>query len=247
MCKYVDKVFPKESAKSERNIDRKVVEDALRQAEEIRKYEISLYWKRANYYVILLGAVVVGIVNVLGRYGKLNNVVLLLLAVAGAFIAWGWCFATMGSKFWQCNWEAHVDFLEKEMGTKLHGVILHKNKIGFLADGPYSVSKINQSISLITAMAMSLFLFVVIIRLFFCDICIQKNFLTLIDNVWVARIAGIILTIAVLVLYKCVFIKCIKSDFADAIKDENKSPNWISTAIENGYQAIEVNSKESNK
>lgn len=40
--------------------DREVHKEALKQAYEIRKFEIELYWKRATYFWTFLGASFVG-------------------------------------------------------------------------------------------------------------------------------------------------------------------------------------------
>jgi len=48
-----------------------------------------------------------------------------------------------GSKFWQQNWEAHIDILEKEISGPLYKTLNYRNSKPI-----YSVSKINEKVSM---------------------------------------------------------------------------------------------------
>ena len=79
-----------------------------------------------------------------------------LLANLGIVFSFGWLCVNRGSKFWQENWEFHLDMLEDKIDGPLYKVVISRHRpVGterffhFLA-GPtkFSVSKINQLISL---------------------------------------------------------------------------------------------------
>jgi hypothetical protein len=60
----------------------------------------------------------------------------------GALTAVANYFSASGSKFWQENWERHIDMLEDEFEGRLHKTVwLSEGKVS------YSVSGINQSLS----------------------------------------------------------------------------------------------------
>lgn len=64
----------------------------------------------------------------------------------------GWYLANRGSKYWQKNWEEHVNFLEDiSIGPLFKTVLNPRNsKLHRISmEYPYSVSKINQILSLL--------------------------------------------------------------------------------------------------
>jgi hypothetical protein len=89
---------------------------ALDRAHDIRIFEIELYWKRAAYFwafqAIPFAAIALSV-----EHGTLHvGVPLLGAVVLGALTGTtGWLTAK-GSKFWQENWEAHVELLEGPSG-----------------------------------------------------------------------------------------------------------------------------------
>jgi hypothetical protein len=114
------------------------VKDALALAHEIRQFEIELYWKRAAYFWAfqLIAFTALGLVL---KDGEIKSFGLLLIAESiGVITAYAGYLTACGSKFWQENWEAHVDMLEKEMGVLLTQVIMCRTPPQF------SVSRINQ-------------------------------------------------------------------------------------------------------
>ncbi len=107
-------------------------------AHDIRQFEIELYWKRATYFWAfqLIAFTMLGL---LFRDGKVEHLGLLLIpAPIGVITALAGYLTARGSKFWQENWEAHVDLLEDETKERLTHVILCKRHQQF------SVSRINQ-------------------------------------------------------------------------------------------------------
>jgi hypothetical protein len=121
-------------------------EKALNRAYQLRTFEIEHYWKRANYFwgfqiVIFAAFGLIGkeIVNAPVRAAStehLWNVVLVALSVLGALTAVANFLSARGSKFWQQNWERHIDMLEDDIEGRLHKTI-------WLTMTPFSVSRVN--------------------------------------------------------------------------------------------------------
>ncbi len=132
-------------------------EKALIQALDIRKFEIDLYWKRAAYFWTFIGATFAGFIAVEASSASNKQDLAIILANLGFVFSFAWFCANKGSKFWQENWEKHVDVLEDDVTGPLYKVVLSRNtnisaldKVIDFATGPskISVSKINQLISL---------------------------------------------------------------------------------------------------
>lgn len=131
-------------------------EDALERALDIRKFEIELYWKRATYFWAFIGATFAGYLAVQASSYKQDLSV--ILSCLGVVFSFSWFLVNRGSKFWQENWEKHVDILEDKVNGPLYKVVLSRNvddftrreKVKDWITGPkaISVSKVNQLISL---------------------------------------------------------------------------------------------------
>lgn len=109
----------------------------LDRAHDIRKFEIELYWKRAAYFWAFQ-LVAFTILGFLLKDGKFDNEFLRIPATIGAVTALAGYLTAKGSKFWQENWEAHVDMLEGETEGRLTQVIVCRSSPQF------SVSRTNQ-------------------------------------------------------------------------------------------------------
>jgi hypothetical protein len=136
-------------------------EKALVQALDIRKFEIDLYWKRAAYFWTFIGATFAGYIAVEASNASNKQDLAIILANLGFVFSFAWFCANKGSKFWQENWEKHVDVLEDDVMGPLYKVVLSRNvsastyeRVVDFATGPskISVSKINQLISLYVSM-----------------------------------------------------------------------------------------------
>jgi len=132
--------------------DGTVKEEALKQALDIRKFEIELYWKRATYFWSLIAATFAG-------YFALSNsedqLLPLLISCIGLVLSVGWFQVNRGSKYWQSNWERHVDCLEDTITGPLYKTTINRSEYSiykFWEGYPYSVSRINQLISLFVAL-----------------------------------------------------------------------------------------------
>lgn len=130
---------------------------ALEQALDIRKFEIELYWKRASYFWTFIGATLAGYIAVAVSSAKDKADLLVVLSSLGLVFSFAWLLVNRGSKFWQENWENHVDLLEDQTIGPLFKIVLKRPKPNkprrwakhlLTGPSPFSVSKINQIVSL---------------------------------------------------------------------------------------------------
>lgn len=133
-------------------------EKALERAQDIRKFEIDLYWRRATYFWTFIGATFAGFIAIQASSAQNKQDLSVILSCLGVVFSFAWLCVNRGSKFWQENWEKHVDVLEDEVTGPLYKMVLSRNlddytraeKVRDWITGPsdLSVSKINQFISL---------------------------------------------------------------------------------------------------
>ena len=130
---------------------------ALLQALDIRKFEIELYWKRATYFWTFIGATMAGFLATQASTVANKQDLAVILACLGFVFSFAWFCVNRGSKYWQENWEKHVDILEDNVTGPLYKIVLSRNNEMSFKDnivhkltGPanISVSKVNQLISL---------------------------------------------------------------------------------------------------
>ena len=129
--------------------DRDRLKEAYERAHDIRKFEIELYWKRATFFWAFELVALGGFGTYYGKWLSTESTIgiciaLYLIALGGFIITYLWCCVLHGSKFWQENWEKHIDMLEEYFSGNLY-------KIGFTSNEkmPFSVSKISRYISYI--------------------------------------------------------------------------------------------------
>jgi hypothetical protein len=126
-------------------VDRVAQTAALDRAHELRKFEIENYWKRATYFWAfqLAAFTLFGLLWQMFAERKLERAALLVPTTLGAITAQvGWLTAK-GSKFWQENWEGHVDLLEQAREGRLTQVIINRR------GQQYSVSRVNEALMLL--------------------------------------------------------------------------------------------------
>jgi hypothetical protein len=133
-------------------------EEAFRQAVDIRKFEIDLYWKRATYFWTFIGAVFAGFAAVQAIGAESTKIALsVVTSCLGLVFAFSWLCVNRGSKRWQENWEFHTDLLEDRVVGPLYKIAIHhvpptglKGVLvqGAIGSGSFSVTRINQIISL---------------------------------------------------------------------------------------------------
>ncbi len=137
---------------------------ALEKAHEIRKFEIELYWKRTAYFWAIIAALFGGFLLMASKKDasspESTNYYLSLLAFTGFIFSYAWFLVNKGSKFWQENWEYHIDCLEDNITGPIHKTVLFRrdnNDIKKMKGMDYilspesiSVSKVNQLVALFT-------------------------------------------------------------------------------------------------
>lgn len=133
-------------------------QEVFKQILDIRKFEIELYWKRTAFFWTILGAIIAGYFLV---FSKLDSSVnshktLFSLANLGLVFSIGWYFVNRGSKYWQVNWEKHLDTIEDDIIGPLYKTTINKQYYGtkkqffkLVSPFPFSVSKINQVLNIV--------------------------------------------------------------------------------------------------
>ena len=141
--------------------DRPKRRSAFKRAHEIRTFEIDLYWKRATYFWALEVAVFVAFAAMWRTGGTGAQFLAVAFAGIGAITALVGYLSARGSKFWQENWEKHIDLLEVEFEGHFRTIWIAPKK-GL----QFSVSRLNENLSLIFFLFWSLlFLTVLFVRL----------------------------------------------------------------------------------
>lgn len=137
----------------------------LETAIDVRKFEIDLYWKRAAYFWTFIAAAFAGYgLTISTEHPTLELYKFqFVITCLGFILSYGWYLANKGSKFWQENWETHLNILEEDVIGALHKTIVYrKTFFDFLIPTKsyaVSVSKINQILSFfITLVWLSLIL-----------------------------------------------------------------------------------------
>jgi hypothetical protein len=129
---------------------------ALTTALDIRKFEIDLYWKRAQYFWVFIAASFAGYFWTLQQTDtreQLDNMTFIINCL-GITTTWAWYLVLRGSKYWQENWESHVDYLEDDFQGKLYKYvrsgksIKNSSESKYVRAYPFSVSKINILLSI---------------------------------------------------------------------------------------------------
>lgn len=116
---------------------------ALERAYALRSFEIELFWKRATYFWGYQAGIFAAFGLILSGDADLFRPMGVLLAMAGLFTALANLAASQGSKFWQENWENHIDMLEDEFEGRLHKTVWY----GERCCHP-SVSKVNRNLGI---------------------------------------------------------------------------------------------------
>lgn len=146
---------------------------ALHHALDTRKFEIELYWKHARSFWAFIGAAFAGYIAIqaLGSVNKQHPCI--LLACLGLVFSFAWYLASRGSRFRQENWDHHVDMLEDPITGPLHKVALSRppprglaERVERILTGPaaYSVSSINQILSVFVTVVWGVLLFAALPR-----------------------------------------------------------------------------------
>lgn len=135
--------------------DKEKTRAALNLALDTRKFEIGLYWQRFAYSWALIAAAFAGYFAILSAE-KLpdKEYFAFIVSCIGLTFTWAWFLINRGSKFWQENWENHVDSLENEIVGPLYKTILHRPanrpfiERHIMGPQAISVSRVNLTVSI---------------------------------------------------------------------------------------------------
>lgn len=112
---------------------RKQLRAALARAHHLRHFEIENYWRRATYAWAFQAAALVALGFALDKNADLTGAATAL----GALAALAATLTARGSRFWQRNWEAHVDLLETAFEGRLMQTVIDRQN-------SWSVSRVNE-------------------------------------------------------------------------------------------------------
>ncbi len=208
---YFSRLFSNEASQNNENTAAKDnaisdgrLKEAYMQAADIRKFEIELFWKRGTYYWAFILAAFTAHFALLGMLFStcsptmnqefslkklcelpgLSIFALSLTAFFCFFFSLAWTLVNKGSKFWQKNWEAHIDVLEEHVTGRLHETYLNtecdKNDFSScpldVKAYDYSVTKITMLTSILLSIVSFGLVMVYVVVLIFkgakcCDFC----------------------------------------------------------------------------
>lgn len=127
-----------------KKIDKARRQAALARSYELRSFEIEHFWKRATHFWGYQAGIFAAFGLLLSGRTEAALPHSTPIAVVGFFTALANLAAARGSKFWQENWEKHIDMLEDEFEGRLHKTVW--------LDGScchQSVSKVNRSLAIV--------------------------------------------------------------------------------------------------
>ena len=184
------KFFPNDKTSEKENMRF----NALKEAQDIRKFEIDLYWKRTGFFWAFITVIYTALFVVLCKYVDCSCKefpcnysflvpVISVLSGLGFFFSVAWHMVNKGSKFWQKNWETHVSLLERSEIGPLYDVYLNPETTGSrwnpTKEFDFSVTKVNM-------WASALFSIISFIGCIFCSIWLFKysnhNYISLIPS-----------------------------------------------------------------
>ncbi len=120
------------------------IERTLDRAHQTRNFEIELYWKRANYFWILQAAVFTAFglsISAENIEQNLKEILPIIFSCLGFLCAYAGYLSAQASKFWQKNWEKHIDMLEDQLEGHLYKTVwIDSNGV------KHSISNLNGSL-----------------------------------------------------------------------------------------------------
>ncbi|WP_148049885.1 MULTISPECIES: hypothetical protein [unclassified Enterobacter] len=111
------------------------IHSAFEKAHDIRKFEIGLYWQRSAYlwgFISVLTAVCAYCFTKLLDPISYNQKAIiafisLVTSLVGVVFSDMWVKLSSSSKYWQENWEYHINILEDYISGNLHKIHFHNN------------------------------------------------------------------------------------------------------------------------
>jgi hypothetical protein len=118
-----------------------LLEKAYEKAWANRNFEIDKFWTRAAYFwgfIVLIFGAYIAISTSDHAYRAIKMHLDLYLLLLGLLFSLAWLLNIFGSKSWQRNWEAHIDWLEDFVSGPIYKTIY------FSGNRFYSVSKLTE-------------------------------------------------------------------------------------------------------
>jgi hypothetical protein len=81
---------------------------------DTRNLEISLFWQRSNYFLVLNSALAVGFFNLKSQEYAF------LIAAFGLITSLLWFRVALGGKYWQSRWEQRLSVIESKIAPSLN-------------------------------------------------------------------------------------------------------------------------------
>jgi hypothetical protein len=167
-----------------------MAERAFEKAWAIRNFEIELYWKRATYFWAFIASAFVGYFGLVSAeaYRKpdgYQHAEVYFVICIGFLLSLAWLLTNRGSKQWQRNWEVHVDLLENDFTGPLYKTV-HPSMT-------YSVSKINEIVSVAIAFIWVLLGFKFLVDQDLINISLRINWFVLVATVGTGLLASAML------------------------------------------------------
>jgi hypothetical protein len=127
------------------------IEKSFDTANDIRKFEIGLFWQRSLFFWGFIGAAFVAFAAI--QKDQVSNAGI-LVACFGLVCSVAWSLLNRGSKYWQEFWEEQIELLEEEvLERKLFGKEGEvQDKGWWLSAKRYSVSKLAIALSDFTSL-----------------------------------------------------------------------------------------------
>jgi hypothetical protein len=88
--------------------------DVYKIALDTRNLEISLFWQRSNYFLVLNTALAIGF------FSQQDGIFAYLIALFGLIASALWYRVNLGSKYWQSRWEQRLSIIEKKIAPDIH-------------------------------------------------------------------------------------------------------------------------------
>lgn len=153
------------------NDDLKKIAIAFEKAHDIRKFEISLYWQRSTFILGFLSVLAATLAYCFSTY--LNKTtsddtkfILLLISFAISILSFSvsmiWKRMIKAGKYWQNNWEFHINTLEPYVSGNLYKIHFYKRK----GHTRYSIHDIMLSIANRIITLLILFIFTILFLIF---------------------------------------------------------------------------------
>jgi len=99
------------------NSEKKDYFELYKIALDTRNFEIELFWKRSNYFLVLNSLLAAAFIRF---YATKESLFLSCLLIVFGFVAsFLWFRVNLGSKFWQTRWEEKLLQIEKKIDSDL--------------------------------------------------------------------------------------------------------------------------------